>query len=102
MLQSDSTLELMTEQQFIKKNLAVIRAYLKTKFPRCVITEESNPSLYHTFTVRDEKVHHNYRLKVGWPRLSDRSNTQEKTKTELGRVDVARCMIQAGDDWFYW
>lgn len=102
MLQSDSTLELMTEQQFIKKNLAVIRAYLKSKFPGCVITEESNPSLYHTFTVRDEKLRRNYKLKVGWPRLSDRSNTQEKTRTELGRVDVARCMTQAGSEWFYW
>jgi hypothetical protein len=101
MLQSDSTLELMTEQQFIKKNLAVIRAYLKSKFPRCVITEESNPGLYHTFTVKDEKLHHKYKLKVAWPRLSDRSNTQEKTRTELGLVDVARCMIQAGDNWFY-
>jgi len=102
MLQSDSTLELMTEQQFIKKNLTVIRAYLKSKFPGCVITEESNPSLCHTFTVKDEKRHHSYKLKVGWARLSDRSDTQEKTKTELGLVDVARCMIQAGDDWFYW
>lgn len=101
MLQSDSTLELMTEQQFIKKNLAVIRAYLKGKFPGCVITEESTPSLYHTFTVRDEN-RRNYKLKVGWPRLSDRHNTQEKTRTELGRVDVARCMIRAGDEWFYW
>lgn len=102
MLQSDSTLELMTEQQFIKKNLAVIRAYLKSKFPGCVITEESTPSLYHTFTVRDEKLRHNYKLKVGWPRLSDRQNTQEKTRTELSRVDVAHNMIQAGDEWFYW
>ncbi len=102
MLQSDTTLELMTEQQFIKKNLAVIRAYLKSKFPGCVITEESTPSLYHTFTVRDEKLRHNYRLKAGWPRLSDRSNTQEKTKAELTRVDVASGMILAGDDWFDW
>lgn len=102
MLQSDSTLELMTEQQFIKKNLAVIRAYLKSKFPGCVITEESNPSLYHTFTVRNEKLHHNYKLKVGWLRLSDRSNTQEKTRTELGRVDVASRMIQSGGNWSYW
>lgn len=102
MLQSDSTLELMTEQQFIKKNLAVIRAYLRSKFPGSVITEESHPSLYHTFTVRHEKLHYRHKLKVGWSRLSDRSHTQEKTRTDLGRGDVARCMIQAGDDWFYW
>ena len=102
MLQSDSTLELMTEQQFIKKNLAVIRAYLKCKFPGYVITEESSPSMYHAFTVRDEKLRHNYKLKVGWLRLSDRSNTQEKTKSELTRVDVASGMTQAGDDWYYW
>lgn len=102
MLQSDSTLELMTEQQFIKKNLAVIRAYLKSKFPGCVITEESHPSLYHAFTVRHETQRHSHQLKVDWSRLSDRSHTQEKTRTELGRVDVARRMMQAGDDWFYW
>lgn len=102
MLQSDSILELMTEQQFIKKNLAVIRAYLKSKFPGCVITEESHLSLHHTFTVRDEKLRHNYKLKVGWSRLSDRRNTQEKTRTELSRGDVATGMSHAGGDWFCW
>jgi len=102
MLQSDSTLELMTEQQFIKKNLAVIRAYLRSKFPGCVITEESHPSMYHAFTVRHEKLHQSYKLKVGWSRLADRSHTQEKTRTELGHVDVASRMMQAGSNWFYW
>ena len=102
MLQSDSILELMTEQQFIKKNLAVIRAYLKSKFPGCVITEESNPSLYHTFTVRDEKLRCSYKLKAGWSRISDRRNTQEKTRTELSRVDVASRMTQTGGDWYDW
>jgi len=102
MLQSDSILELMTEQQLIKKNLAVIRAYLKSKFPSCVITEESHPSRHHIFTVRDENLQQNYRLKVGWPRLSDRRNTQEKTRTELARSDVATGMIQARDEWLYW
>lgn len=102
MLQSDSILELMTEQQFIKKNLAVIRAYLKSKFPGCVITEESTPSLHHTFTVRDEKLRCGYKLNVGWTRISDRSHTQDKTRIELDRADVASRMIQKGDDWFCW
>lgn len=105
MLHTDSILEIMTEQQLIKKNLAVIRGYLKIRFPGCVITEESDPSTYHTFIVTNEKVHKRYKLKVSWFRLSDRSNTQEKTRAELDHMDVAGCMIQAGErseDWFDW
>jgi len=102
MLQTDSILEIMTEQQLIKKNLAVIRGYLKIRFPGCVITEESDPSTYHMFIVTNEKLHKRYKLKVSWLRLSDRSNTQEKTRAELDRIDAAGCMIQAGDGWFDW
>ena len=102
MLHTDSILEIMTEQQLIKKNLAVVRAYLKSKFPGCVITEESEPSLYHKFIVTHESPRRSYKLKVGWSRLSDRRNTQEKTRTELYRSDVASCMIHAGEDWFDW
>jgi len=102
MLHTDSILEIMTEQQLIKKNLAVIRGYLKIRFPGCVVTEESDPSTYHTFIVTNEKLHKRYKLKVSWFRLSDRSNTQEKTRGELDRMDVAGCMIQAGDGWFDW
>lgn len=105
MLQTDSILALMTEQQLIKKNLAVIRGYLKIRFPGCVITEESDPSTYHKFIVTNEKLRKRYKLKVSWLRLSDRSNTQEKTRAELDRIDVAGCMIQANErseDWFDW
>ena len=93
----------MTEQQFIKKNLAVIRAYLKNKFPDCVITEESITRIpYQKFIVTNGKVHKTYKLKVNWDRLSDAT---QKTWAELDRVDVAGCMVLAaerGEGWFYW
>lgn len=102
MLYSDSILEIMTEQQVIKKNLSVIRAYLKSKFPDYTITEETDPSFHHKFIVTSMKLHKSYNVKVLWSRLSDRGNTQEKTKSELDREDVASCMIEAGEDGFQW
>ncbi len=105
MLHTGSILDLMTEQQFIKKNLAVIRAYLKSKFPDCVITEESIPHTHHKFMVTNAKLHKSYKLKVSWDRLSDRSNTQEKTRVQLDRVDIAGWLILAaerGEGWYYW
>lgn len=95
----------MTEQQFIKKNLSVIRAYLKDKFPDCIITEESVPNTYHKFIVTNSKIGKSYKLKVSWQRLSDRSHTQEKTRVQLDRVDIAGCLVLAadsGEGWFYW
>jgi len=102
MLHTHSILDIMTEQQVIKKNLAVIRAYLKSKFSGYIITEETAPTLHHKFIVTNVKLPKSYKLTVSWPRLSDRSNTQEKTRTELDRGDVAGRMIQAGNDGFYW
>jgi hypothetical protein len=105
MPQTGSILETMTEQQFIKKNLAVIRAYLKGKFPDCVITEESIPNTYHKFIVANAKIVKRYKLKVSWVRLSDRNHPPEKTRVELNRIDVAGSLVLAadrGEGWFYW
>jgi len=105
MPQTGSILETMTEQQFIKKNLAVIRAYLKGKFPNCVITEESIPNTYHKFIVTNAKIGKSYKLKVSWNQLSQRSHTQEKTRVELNRIDIAGSLVLAAErdeGWFYW
>ena len=97
MFQTGSILEIMTEQQFIKKNLAVIRSYLKTKFPDCAITEESIPDTHHKFIVTNAKLHKSYKLKVSWDRLSDRSNTHEKTRVQLDRADIGGWLILAAE-----
>ncbi|MGC4096177.1 MAG: hypothetical protein QM706_03595 [Nitrospira sp.] len=64
------------EYRRIEHNLATIRHYIKSKFPGYTITEHSVPSLYHKFTVTNDKLHRIYGLKVDWSRLSDRKNTR--------------------------
>jgi hypothetical protein len=90
------------EHRRIEGNLATIRHYIKSKFPGCTITEDSVPSLYHTFTVTNVKLHKSYGLKVSWSRLSDRRNTPERTRLSLNSGFVASGMVRAGDTFYSW
>ncbi|MDK2744062.1 MAG: hypothetical protein NDI90_14215 [Nitrospira sp. BO4] len=95
-------MEIPEEQKRIKDNLAVIRLYLTSKFPDHTITEAAVPSLYHKFTVTNHTQYTRYKLKVSWPRLSDRSNTPEHTRSALDSGNVASGMMQIGDNDYYW
>ena len=91
------------EQQRIEDNLAVIRSYLRDKFPEYDITEDSPyPSMYHKFAITNLKLYKCYKLHVSWPRLSDLENTPAKTRAALDHDDVAGRMIAADGDRFYW
>ncbi len=90
------------EQERIEANLDIIRTYLKNKFPNYTLKEVSGLNEYHMFIVTNVELYETYKLKVSGPRLSDQSHTSEKTQAELDRDDVARKMIEANGDYFYW
>lgn len=86
----------------IQSNLAVIRHYLKAHFPHCVIWETPVRDHYYTFLVVNAELRKRYRLTVVWGRLSNRDSTPETTQAALESGDVARGMMQEGDDQYYW
>jgi hypothetical protein len=90
------------EQARIDANLDIIRAYLKENFPAFIIDEKSNLSLSYTFTVANIELHKSYKLRIDGPRLLDRNNTSAKTQAELKSHDIARKMVEADGDFFYW
>jgi hypothetical protein len=90
------------DRRRIDANLAVVRFYLKTKFPDYTLTEISVQNLYHLFVVASDRLHQRHRLKVEWARLSDERNTPENTRLALESGNVASGMIQVGDNDYYW
>ena len=90
------------EQERIEANLDIIRTYLKNKFLNYTLKEVSALSEYYMFIVTNVELYESYKLKVSVARLSDSSSTQAKTQAELDSDDVARRMIEANGDYFYW
>ena len=90
------------EQERIEINLDIIRTYLKNKFLNYTLKEVSGLNEYHMFIVTNVELYETYKLKVSGPRLSDQSNTSAKIRAELESDDVARRMIEANGDYFYW
>ena len=95
----------MSDPEELKRredNLAVVRLYLKRRFPNWTITEMSVQNLYHMFVVSNDKLHERHKLKVEWARLSDPNNTPENIRIALEMGDVARGMMQVGDNDYFW
>jgi hypothetical protein len=90
------------DQERIEANLGVIRTYLQNKFPSYTLKEVSGLDEYHMFIVTNVELYETYKLKVSGPRLSDQSNTPAKTQAALDSDDVARKMIEANGNYFYW
>lgn len=90
------------EEEWIEANLKTIRIYLQSKFPNYALKEVSAMSAYYTFIVTNVELYESYKLKVDGPRLSDQNSTSAKTQAELESYDVARRMIEANGDYFYW
>jgi len=90
------------EHRRIVVNLLTIRNYIKSKFPGYTLTEHSVTSLYHEFTVTNEKLHKRYTLKVNWSRLSNRRNTPERTWASLTSGFVASSMVRADHAFYSW
>ena len=90
------------ERERIEINLEIIRTYLKNKFLSYTLKEVSGLDEYHMFIVTNVELYETYKLKVSGPRLSDQSHTSAKIQAELESDDVARRMIEANGDYFYW
>lgn len=90
------------EQERIEANLGIIRTYLQNKFLSYTLKEVSGLDEYHMFIVTNVELYETYQLKVSGPRLSDERNTPAKTQAALDNDDVARKMIEANGDYFYW
>ena len=94
---------MVEEKNLIAENLKTIREYLIKEFPSFLMTEDtSDPSVLHKFTMTNPKTYEQFKLKVGWPRLSDKSNNPEKTERALVHGDVARKMRQLKGQYLYW
>ncbi|MGC4096178.1 MAG: hypothetical protein QM706_03600 [Nitrospira sp.] len=90
------------EHEWIEANVDVIRIYLKNKFLHYTLKEVSGLNEYHMFIVTNVELYESYKLKVSGHRLSDPEHTPAKTRAELDHDDVARKMIEANGDYFYW
>lgn len=93
----------MLEEQDWIENLKAIREYLTKEFPGFLMTEDtSDPGILHKFTMTNPKMSEQFKLKVGWLRLSGKSINPAKTERSLVHGDVARKMRQQRGQYFYW
>jgi len=73
----------------VEANLEVIREYLRSEFKEFEPTDKSEGSFGHLFTVMNISAYTRHSLKVSGPRLSDRSNTPERSKRQLALYNIA-------------
>ena len=65
--------------ELTQANLKTIRKYLLKSFPGLNMTEDTpDPNVCHRFTMTSGKTFQQFRLKVGWSRLSESYNTPEE------------------------
>ena len=61
------------------ENLKTTRQYLTKGFQGFMMTEDSSgPGILLKFTMTKSKTYEQFKLQVGWPRLSDKPINQEK------------------------
>ena len=90
------------EETRVKQNQEVIREYLIGQFKGFELTDTPDRPLSHMFTVT-KSSEEQYKLKVSWPQISDRSNTPVKIKQLLVTHDVAsRMRATSQGEYFAW
>jgi hypothetical protein len=80
------------EDTHVEANLAVIRVYLHNQFEGFQLSDKSEGSFGHLFTMTYAATATRYALKVSGPRVSDLRNTPERIKRQLDLDDVAAKM----------
>lgn len=92
------------EQKCVQQNLKVIREYLLKAFPGFDLIEDTaEPSVCHRFTLTNAKTFEQFKLKVGWVRLSDLSSDGEMMRRLLVNSDLAGKMRNENNDqYYYW
>lgn len=91
------------ERERIEVNLRTIREYLTQGFPSFQLTEDaSDPTICHRFTVTNGSTFEQFKLKVGWPRLCEITNSPEKLHRLLADDNVVGRMRKAKGQYVYW
>jgi hypothetical protein len=95
---------MLDEQEHIQDNLKVIREYLVKSFPGFKMTEDApDPKICYRFTMTNATTFQQFRLKVGWARLSETFNTAERTSRSLVHGGVAGKMrSEQNGQYYYW
>jgi hypothetical protein len=62
----------------------------------------SDAPIRHRFALTDPMTYQQYRLKVGWRRLADKTSTPERTRNSLVHGDVVYKMRKVKGDYLYW
>ena len=72
--------------------------------PRIQLTEDTaEPSVCHRFTLTNAKTFEQFKLKVGWVRLSDLSSDGEMMRRLLVNCDLAGKMRdEKSGQYYYW
>ena len=94
---------MLDELEQIQHNLEIIREHLLREFAGFNITEDmSDAPICHRLTMTNLATYQQYKLKVGWRRLSDKTSTPERTHSSLVHGDVAHKMRKSKGDYLYW
>jgi hypothetical protein len=98
------TISMLEEQKCVQQNLKVIREYLLKAFPGFNLIEDTpEPSVCHRFTLTNAKSLDEFKLKVGWVRLSDLSSDGEMLRRLLVNSDLAGKMRDGKNgQYYYW
>ena len=93
---------MLEEQECVRQNLKVIREYLLKAFPGFDLTEDTvEPNVCHRFTLTNAKTFEQFKLRVGWVRLSDLSSDGEMMRRLLVNSDLASKMRNEKDGQYY-
>jgi hypothetical protein len=92
------------EQKCVQQNLKVIREYLLKAFPGFYLIEDTPESrVCHRFTLTNAKTFEQFKLKVGWVRLSDLSSDGEMMRRLLVNSDLAgKIRNEKNGQYYYW
>lgn len=94
---------MVEEASRIEQNLKIIRGYLLKSFIGFDVVEDtSTPGTSHAFSLSHRKTGEQVRLRVAWARLSEESNTPERTARSLEHGGVAGKMRSAKGNYFDW
>ena len=80
---------MLEEEAYIQQNLKIIREYLLRAFPGFEIDDAAEPGICHKFTLTDPTTFDQFKLKVGWARLSDAFDEPDMMGRVLVYSDVA-------------
>jgi hypothetical protein len=94
---------MLHEQPRIQEHLKIIREYLLKSFPGFDMTEDnSDPKICHRFTMTNLRTYEQFKLKVGWVRLSMFSNPELMDRLLVYGDVAGKMRDEKKGQYFYW